>query len=418
MCRREGTLKRAVLAIGLAMLVHLAAGIVPTCLAQCECGGGCDGSCPAPEPILEYDGHSLFWHDPCGGGYRDRDHMCYYHNASPPTWYGSAEFVPLYRDQNGTQPFQAIAFAETDAAGVITSYSRQAVLGTGDFDNDFEPGVRAVLGRALGDWYRLEFAYLGSYSWADTAAVWYDETVNPIPPPDGNLLSPFSNFGNNGEGQGLDTLAVADFRPVRGLDNNDFVAIGFSSRMNSGELNLRRRVRIARDRHVRGEASCLVGLRYMNIEETFGYYSESIATANVVDVRTNNDMFGVQIGALSQFLVVDRGWIDVEIKGALFLNQASNRIDAILPAAQIDSVTSAQEDRASFMGDLSVNFNYQFAPSWTFRVGYNAIWLTGVALASENMDIHVNELVRGPTALNHSGEVCYHGPTIGLVWTR
>lgn len=403
---------------GALIVLGMAVGATPGFADNCGCGSGCVdmANCPAPVPVLEtLGGHSLFWHDPCGGGYIDRDRDCLFHNSTPPLWYASAEFLPLMRDQRGSQPFQAIAIEQINDT---TTYDRQAVLGTNDFNNNFEPGFRVTLGRALGDWYRIEGSYFGTHNWSDQAQVHYREPVGGDV--EGNMLSPLSNFGNPGGLPGLYTLTEDEWNPQPGLDFNRNAHIQFESRLNNAELNLRRRVRTAIDPQVRAETSCLVGLRYMGIDELFEYND----TNHDVRVKTGNNMFGIQIGALSQFLVVDRGWIDFEIKGVMFFNDASNRIESRvqnvpeLTAAQAYSPTREQAHRTAFMGDLSLMFNYQVAPAWTFRLGYNAMWLSGVALASENFLVDVNTLVSGPGALDASGRVVYHGPTIGMVLAR
>ena len=435
MHRRAWKFKRATQVIGLALAVLANTVLIaPSRADQCDCGAGCVTECPAPIPVLEtLCGNSLFWHDPCGNGYRDPDYDCYFHDSTPPTWYVSAEFLPLFRDQSGSQPFQAIATENVEVVGgigggTITTYPREAVLSTDDFNSEFEPGFRVLIGRALGDWYRLEGSYFGSQSWSDHAEVRY---TPPAPGGGvtiiaGNMLSPLSNFGNPGGLPGLYTLTDLQFNPAAPptpFDANRFASIHFRSRLDNGELNLRRRVRTAPDRQVRAETSCLVGLRYMNIEEMFEYRDSNEVTGNVtknrVTVNTDNQMFGVQIGALAQFLVVDRGWIDFEIKGVMFFNEASNQIDTSFGQnPPITTRTTAEKPCTAFMGDLSLNFNYQFAPAWTFRAGYNAMWLSGVALASENFLVDVNTLVTGPGSLDHSGDVVYHGPSIGLVFVR
>jgi hypothetical protein len=141
----------------------------------------------------------------------------------------------------------------------------------------------------------------------------------------------------------------------------------------------------------------------------FGYQDSNGTRENAVTVSTRNHMFGVQLGSLSQFLVVDRGWIDFEIKGVMFFNEASN---------QIDANPTVEKPCTAFMGDLSLTFNYQIAPAWTFRAGYNAMWLSGVALASENFLVDTSTLVTGPGSLDHRGNLVYHGPSIGVVFVR
>ena len=76
------------------------------------------------------------------------------------------------------------------------------------------------------------------------------------------------------------------------------------------------------------------------------------------------------------------------------------------------------EDVTVFMGELSLQCNYQVLPSVTLRAGYNALLVSGLALASENFQSSAAALVGGPGSLDHSGRVAYHGPSIGLIFAR
>ena len=158
----------------------------------------------------------------------------------------------------------------------------------------------------------------------------------------------------------------------------------FTHDFRSLELNLRRRVQLGRQRYCRGEVSFLLGARYLKIEETLG-----------TDF-TSNEMIGGQIGLQAQFLMQPRAWIDFQLKGVI----AQNGI----------SLSAGSEDVTAFVGDLSLVYNYQFAPAWTFQAGYNAIWVTGLALASENSG--------GSAPFDHTGRSVYHGPSLSLVWAH
>jgi len=517
MSTRKRTVQRAGFIVSLALLAPFLFAIeVPQASAsECaSCRGDC--SCPAPVPRLETPfGQSLFWQDPCGGGYRDDFMPCYEHNSGPPTWFSSAEFLPLFRDQNGSTPFQAVALRQVATVGdeQVVTFVREAVLSTSDFDTDFVPGVRALFGRAVGDWYRVEFSYMGSYSWSDSAARYADAiplTINPgtpatfdpgipptfdpgipptfnpgippsydpgvppslifdlppifnpgvpptfdpgIPPtfepgvpatfdpgvpptftpgvpatlePGEGMLSPFSNFGNPGGSADLGPVPEANFQPSEGLDNNQYARISFTSRLDSAEANLRRRLCVSSGRYYQGEASCLIGLRYMKVQEEFGYSTESLIADGIVQndvfVRTDNDLIGPQLGAMAQFLVHDRAWVDAEIKGSLLFSDARSTTDANLfvNGEQTPATTRGSENFTAFLGDLSVNLNYQFTPSLTVRAGYNAFWLDGVALASENFSSSLQALTSAnrPAQVNHEGRVVYHGPSLGLVYAR
>lgn len=301
---------------------------------------------------------SLFWHQSdcyhpncCTSG-------CCKCSARTPAWYAAAEFIPLYRDQNGTLDAQPLV-----PGGTLR-------LGTGDLDSEFEEGGRFVIGRSIGDCYRLELAWLGDYKRSDTDAIRTD---------------------------------------------NEFASIGFDSRLISGELNLRNRVCLFRDAPDYGvpmALSTLLGVRYMSNDEHMQYAAQANANSSLADVAIENDMFGLQIGALWQFLIYCCAWIDIEVKGGVLSND--------MDVASVYSVTpggasqyAGNEIRTAYLADVSVMLNYQFAPAWTMHIGYTALWLGGQAQGSMNLS-------PDPTLpladIDHSGEMIYHGPALGLVF--
>lgn len=343
-------------------------------------------------PSLEQEpGVNLYWHDP----YLSSEESCREWpaavNGYAPCWYGKTDMLALFRE-----PKDDFTMATLGAGG-------PGVLGTRDFESEFDAGVRALLGMTCGDWYRLEVLYFGSYAWDDSAAVrnfdGNDEGGT------GNLFSPFSDFG----------------RPdgVVGLDYNNFASLRFNSRLHNGEFNLRRRVLMRPGSY---ETSFLVGGRYLDIEESLDYQTQSTlptpaGTSNSLAVGTSNQLIGTQIGLLSQFLVQPRCWIDFEMKGGIFQNDMDlSRTYIVVDGEGTTSTTGRDSvNRTSFVGDLSLQFNYQFASSWTFYAGYNAIWVTGVALGGDNFERDISMLELGPTDVDHSGQILYHGPNIGLV---
>ena len=299
-------------------------------------------------------GTNLYWHDPLLGSWEACRAWPPATNGCPPAWYGKAEMLALFRDMQ-----DGYGFATLGPGGPVA-------LGTGDFRSEFSAGVRALVGKSLGDWYRVELSYFGSHSWDDSVAVRNLDTNDQAG--FGNLYSPFTDFGNPAG--------------VVGLDYNDFASMRFSSRLNNGEVNLRRRVLMRPGCY---EASFLLGGRYMDIREQFDYLTQSTTpgpgvSSNALAIDTGNQMIGVQIGLLSQFLMQPRCWIDFEMKGGIFQNRAtlSRTFTVDDGAGGVSSVPGTDDiDRTSFVGDLSLQFNYQFAPSWTFYAGYNAMWVTG-----------------------------------------
>jgi hypothetical protein len=162
----------------------------------------------------------------------------------------------------------------------------------------------------------------------------------------------------------------------------------------------------------------------MNLDEQFGYLTNSSLPAggsvNRALIDTQNEMIGVQIGLMSQFLIRGQGWVDFDVKGGIYHNEASvqsaySNTDSA-GATLAEFIGTDSRDRTTFVGELSLTYSHQFTRRISCRVGYNAFWLTGVALATENLGTNVDLLALGPTQLDHSGDLVLHGPTLGLTY--
>ncbi len=362
-------------------------------------------SCPdavpihaAPPRAMDYAPFwNLYWHDPQDPWLSAFGKFACQPAAETPVWYSSVELLPLMRDQEDDLDFQSLG-------------PQNPILGTNDLKTEFDAGARIMVGCTLTDWYRLEGVYIGDYGWQASESI--RNTDANSQGGTGNLFSPFSNFGAS--------------PGTPGQDFNNFASISLASRMKNGEINLRRRLALPPEHFARTELSVLLGARFISLEEQFGYRTESSIPApmgaiNDVRVAAKNNLTGIQAGFLTQFLVAPRAWIDFELKGAIFQNVA--RQTTLYTNVDNNGTTSTfagfdQQDRTAFLGDFSLMYNWQFAPSWTFRAGYNAITIAGVALGSENFQRDAGLLRFGPAGIDHSGRIVYHGPSVGLVWAR
>jgi len=331
-----------------------------------------------------------------------------YYQSPLPFWYFEAQALALKRDASGNTDFAARITEVTTPEG--TEATTTMVLGTRDLHFDFRAGGRALVGRTLGDWFGLEVAYFGLGDWNQIAAV---RDVTPIDVEiegvtqtvNGSLFSPFTDFGNP--------------RTV-GLDYNNFAYISYFSTLDSLEWNLRGRLPMPSDRL---QGSLLVGGRYMNVRERFHYRTESeipaaLGTTNTVSTWTGNEMLGVQIGAQFEFQVEPDWWVDCEIKGVIFDNRADQSTTYVNINNGVEQTYSRgrADNRSTFALDLRLMFTCQISPRLSTRVGYEALWVDGLALASENFNSDVNILMLGPATLSSGGKVVYHGPHIGVTW--
>jgi len=316
----------------------------------------------------------------------DNETFCY-----PPRcpFYFLADAVMLRRDVHNATDIAAL-----NGPGTI-------VLSTRDLDMPFKAGPRFLVGHTFEDSpYQVEF----SYFWLDNlnvGAAVRDDTPNSGGEL-GNLFSPFGGFGDS---------------PISGLDFNSLVSIREYSTFQNMELNLRRNLPMPEGRLT---TSFLIGARFLGIREQFDYSTQSALpaspTTNAIRIRTRNELYGFQIGQLFAFNVDQYWFINTEIKGAILNNSAGQ--DSLYTQS-IGGVATTytgnkSADGTSFLGDLAVTLVCRPTEHVTTRIGYQAIWLTGAAIAAKNLPTEIDILTSGPAQLNNRGTVVYHGPHAGI----
>ncbi len=344
--------------------------------------------------------------DPC------YDMRCHLYPGSPPSWfYVQADYAPLFRDTA-----RDVAFQSLDQEGPI-------VLGTQTLDMEFQGGLRLLVGGRVNEIYRVETMFQGFQHWADT------DTARDFSPNDfgseGNLFSPFSGFGN--PDLNFDNGPAG----IVGLDFNNSARLSLQTSYDSVESNVL--VDIPRYRNL--ESAVSLGLRYTTIGEELTYATASAAPAAVgagvlLENAVENDMLGLQLGYRARLLVEQRMWLDFDLRGAIYHNDIEHRLryEQTQGAAIVGAFAdTAEAEKTTFGGDLSLVMHYLVTPNFAVRLGYQALWFDSLALAAENVipdGVRVttpaggpNTLVFQPLEIDHSGEVVYHGPVAGFVAT-
>jgi hypothetical protein len=305
--------------------------------------------------------------------------------------YAIADFAPLTYNINHN-----VEIARLGAAGATA-------LDTGALQSEFNAGTRLTLGYVLSPCVRVEGGYFGTYSWEDNIAV--------------------TNFDPNAQGGlgNLNTL-LSNFADVAGLSGNDLVTLAQFSAFNSQEVNIRYWLDLPPGPF---DVSLTLGFRHMATRESLALFSRAGAgnlpgadVDNNLLVNTSNDLWGGQLGIQVAWLQSAHTWVEFDGKGMMFHNNARQdslytRSDVILPFA-----TGREQQRTAWGGDLALTYNIQFTPGLVLRLGYQAVFLNGVALSADNIQRDNNLLQNGPAQLNDSGEVVYHGPIVGLMWNR
>lgn len=300
----------------------------------------------------------------------------------PNAWYFSADFAPTTVDFQNTR-----AIAAVGANG-------PTVLSTSDLEPEFDAGTRITIGRRIFGCYRLEGTYWGSYQWGDSAAV----RENPAGAANlSTLLS--GGFGN---------AAVA------GLDSNSFVSIESNTKMNNAEINLLYWIDMPPGPF---DVSLLCGGRYLDVRDQFNLNAINAIQENAVQVNTENRIGFLQIGLAGDWLITPRMWTNFTMKGGIGNNDAALTSQYAVTTGGTTAINTftADQNRTAWLGDLSLVANLQMTPWLVARIGYQALFLSGLAVASDNIETNNAILANGPIQLNDGSNGVFHGPVIGLM---
>jgi hypothetical protein len=348
----------------------------------------------------------------------------------PSTWYAIADFAPLTIDHLDSYAIARIGPTAAAPAGPV-------VLRTDDLRPEFDAGGKFTIGRRIFDCYRLEGTYLGSYDWSDSVLVTNTDLSVPgtpaIPgidnsqPPDGDFLdavdvAPVPATPPNPASIGNLSTFLSGFSDpaTAGLDQNTRVMLAFESSMQSGEINLRYWADLPPGPF---DVSYLVGARFFQINEQYNFIGQAVFPAVVTNdalVITENEMIGVQLGIHFAWLKSTRWWFECDLKGGMYNNRINLTTSFIetVPGDATETGAAITRDRTAWVGDFAVACNWQMTPNWTFRFGYQALFMNGLALGNDNLVANADLFGLNEARLDDSGELAYHGPTIGLIWMR
>ncbi len=299
-----------------------------------------------------------------------------------------------------------------------SSIARDSVLDIDDLTFQHSAGYRLLLGWQLAENYAVEFSYFDLEDWDETGAVadntLYNDTgvidpatglITPVTQPN-SLFSPFTGFGDP---------------PNVDFDYNELASIRCQSSLDNVEINVRH---LVTKNPSRLAVSVLWGGRHNAVRENFRYSTSApnlaVPTTNTVNIRTQNDLWGAQIGTQIDFCW-DPGWhTEFEVKGGVAHNRAVyegvyNIQDGAGGGLQ-NYQDRVDKDITSWIGEMRLTMVYQFNQNLTTHIGYEALILSRIALASSNFEADLGILQNGPWVLNNGGSVVYHGPSAGFTY--
>ncbi|MGA2061137.1 MAG: BBP7 family outer membrane beta-barrel protein [Thermoguttaceae bacterium] len=198
---------------------------------------------------------------------------------------------------------------------------------------------------------------------------------------------------------GIDGWSDIRFIP-QSLNPASPLLFDWSSRLYNVELNMR------------WNPSCrltmLAGFRWANLREDF--IAERVLDDSlflpVGNVRTNNNLYGFQVGADARLWQCGCFSINGLGKAGIYGNHAEqSSFEPEGPSEEPESF-SASTNHTAFIGKLGLQARYQVTQRLALRAGYELLLLDGVAIAPVQ--------IGNPIGIDSNATVFYHGATAGL----
>ncbi|HEY4761470.1 MAG TPA: BBP7 family outer membrane beta-barrel protein [Thermoguttaceae bacterium] len=328
----------------------------------------------------EYDSSSAAWGAGSGsdcacsdcassdcGGCCDED--CY-QRCCCPRWTATADIIFLDRIGSKSQTLVRETDRQSPTDGVL--------LDSKDFDFGFRGGPRVSLIRHGDNCYDLEFLYFQIDGWRSSRRVDID-----LPGEDG---IEFSVPGHD---------VYSTFDPMK---------FDYDSKLYNAELN----VRWAQTCRI----TMLAGFRWAKLRENFAGELEDTIDIPFWNTETVNNLYGFQIGADAKLWQCCRFSINGLLKAGIYANHAEQT--SWLQYDEYEGSASGSTDHTAFLGEIGLVGKYQVNDCLTLRIGYQLLWLDGVALPPNQIPVTYLDLEDSWAGVDAKNTVFYHGATAGF----
>jgi hypothetical protein len=184
------------------------------------------------------------------------------------------------------------------------------------------------------------------------------------------------------------------------------LSTSYGSQLQSFEINSRR--------WRRDWLQLLVGVRYIDLTETmnntFNFGGAVVGTSNV---RSFNDLWGVQVGGDAYLWQRGRLSIDSITKLGIYDNNAGNSV-VVTQTTGGQFKSAAGLGQGAFVAEAGLSANYWLTRNWALRTTYQMLWLDGVALAPEQVRTAAPTMAPGGGGTVATNNVFFNGFFLGV----
>lgn len=293
----------------------------------------------------------------------------------------------------------------------FTAFTRlgPTIMSSDSLDYDYEPGMRFASRIQIHPGISLDFNYFGLFSWSANTSV---------SDPTNELFSPYSQFG----------ALVGVGLPFDESDQAQFHSLRVSSTIDNFELGVRK---YWTGPNCRLQGSYQSGVRYIYLVDDLNFFTlgrnvpVGLGTAPAgqsnTDVRAHNSLIGWQATFDVWANIVPGVSVGMEGKGGVYGNQAKYNTSVTgsttAGGTSADLFETNRNSDVAVVGEANLIFIYRVGPNVTLRAGYSALFIDGVALATENFNPNNPfNTVRTVLPVNTDGNVFYHGGFAGFEW--
>ena len=295
------------------------------------------------------------------------------------------ELGPVYLTKDGEDDF--ILSVIPNNVDTILSSNDRVLMDSEDMDVDWDVGGSITLGYAWDETNAIE----GTYTF-----ISHDGDASVTSP--SLSLEPSFYFGTH--------FGIEDFRDAFRHE------VSYDTDFNDFQLNYRR--------NYGGNFTSIVGFRYIQLDEDFTFIGTDTALPGSAQGRyennTENRLLGAQIGGDYVWPFANNGWsVKVAATGGAYYNDGNinSLINSPTPPTDPDRPTpmgSFDAGTSSFSGSVDgmVSLNWDVTESVSLSAGYQALFISGLALVSENYMEVEND---GPTffSTKASSTTLFHG---------
>jgi len=176
----------------------------------------------------------------------------------------------------------------------------------------------------------------------------------------------------------------------------------FRSDLDTGEFNVRRRF---------GPMFAMLGgVRYLELSEELNF-NEGGGLGGYTS-QSDNRLFGGQLGVEGVLPLSGFGRLFAIGKYGIYNNRYNVAAQALSNGQPIK--IRIRDDMSSTVGEFNAGWEFSTVPCMTLRFGYQALWLTDVALTTDQLN---QFSIFDSTGSVRSGHPVYHGGFGGLVFT-